>query len=121
MSSLSTQNRLRIISCLKTIETSLADDADLVEQAGQVRAEAEHLHSELSSNRVTLKPAVTEQDDDFVNAFLSSGCFSKDLETLKESEGAAWGSADLNTLAESLKDIPRGMSDTQKELFISLV
>lgn len=121
MASLSTQNRSRIISCLKTIETAVSDDADLVKQTSAARDVAEKLHADLASNRLAdkdLKPVVNME---FVNSFMSSGCFSRDLDILREAEGAAWGNTDLQTLAECVRDIPLALNASQQEYFNSVV
>jgi hypothetical protein len=120
MSSLSAQNRQRIESCITVIQGSLNEDPELSQQAAQALQTIKALQRELEDARGVFIPEEPSVDAEFVDSFLSSGCFAKDLETLKEAEGAAWGSSDLQTLAECLRDIPRGLSLSQQEQFLAL-
>ena len=120
MSSLSAQNRQRIEACLTTIQGSLNEDPELSGQTIKTLEAIQALQRDLDDGRVIYKAEESSVDAEFVDAFLSSGCFSKDLETLKETEGAAWSSSDLQTLAECLRDMPRGLSLSQQEQFLAL-
>lgn len=117
MASLSTQNRCRIINCLKTISTAVHDDSDLTKQALAATLHAEMLHSELASNRLADKDIKPRVDQEFVDSYMSSGSFANDLGVLREAEGAAWGNTDLQTLAECVKDIPLTLTPSQQEYF----
>jgi hypothetical protein len=116
--SLSTQNRNRIKDCLNAIETSLVDDAELLATIALAKRESENLEGELSgTSHKTSLAYKSPADKDFSDCFMSSGCFSNDIQSLKEGEGASWGTGDLQTLAELLNDSSLSFSSLQKQYF----
>ncbi len=125
MTSLSTQNRSRILDCLSVLESSLNSDeasseSNYEKRVSQLKNRLSTMHKELtvSSERLEAEPVA---DDSFVDEFLSSGCFSGTLAQLKEAEGSNWGKPEIVTLSECMKDIARSFSEEERDIFRDLV
>jgi hypothetical protein len=93
MTSLSGQNRSRILESLSILKRSLSDKE---ESTDKLSIRVSNLFTTVKSLDESLshKPISEESvDETFAEEFIGSGAFSDELASMKETEGAQWGSA----------------------------
>ena len=121
MTSLSTQNRSRILDSLLIMKQGLGDkdgstEDRLCNRATELYECVQNLEETLSHKP---RPEPTS-DETFVEEFLSSGAFSSELSALKEAEGSNWGSVEIACLSECMRDIGRSLSAEETRALRSL-